>query len=287
MERCGAISSMSTSGWMFDSITGMRLATALAIAAMPLLAQHAKDGEKPKHPFIGDPVATDAGKTLFRNGCAGCHGPEGEGGRGPNLRERVFWHPTEDDTLFSAIRKGIGIMPASTLPDDDVWRIVAFVRSLTSPAFEIKTTGDFAAGETLFWGSAGCAGCHRIKGKGGMKGPDLSNVGLTSTVPNLRQSIVEPDEVIAEGYQHVALVMRNGEKLDGVARNRSNYSLQLQLPDGRLRLIDVGQMEQMTLHKATAMPLDYGKKLNRTDVDNLVAYLAKQAAGAPTVAAQR
>ena len=52
----------------------MRILTALCLAAaLPLLAQHEKDGEKPKHPFIGDLKAIEAGRTLFANGCAACH----------------------------------------------------------------------------------------------------------------------------------------------------------------------------------------------------------------------
>lgn len=260
----------------------------LFFAVLPLFAQHEQQAkDKPRHPFINDPVAVEAGRQLFASGCAGCHGPDGGGGRGPNLRERVVWHPTEDDGLFKTVRNGVGVMPGSKAPDDDIWRIVAYVRSLTSPAFEVKTKGDPAAGSEVFWGSAGCSGCHRIGNRGGFGGPNLSNVGLSSTVPKLHDAIVEPDAEIAEGYQKVSVTLRTGEKLEGVARNRSNYSLQLQSSDGKLQMIDMGKVEQVTLHKTTAMPLDYAKRLSRADIDNLVAFLSRQAAGAPAVAAAK
>ena len=257
-------------------------------AVSALLAQHeqaAKD--KPKHPFIGDEAAIGAGRELFRAGCAGCHGPDGGGGRGPNLRERVVWHANEDDGIFKTIRDGVGVMPGSKAPDDDVWRIVAYVRSLTAPAFEMKPTGDVSRGSELFWGSAGCSGCHRVGNRGGFSGPNLSNVGLSSTVPKIHDAIVEPDSEIAQGYQKVNVVLRTGEKFEGVARNRSNYSLQLQLNDGRLQMIDMGKVEQLTLHRTTPMPADYSKRLSRADIDNLVAFLSRQAAGAPAVAAAK
>src|SRR5690242_16000936 len=117
--------------------------TILALALMlPLAAQHEKEGEKPKHPFIGNPAAIEAGRKLFANGCAACHGAEGQGGRGPNLRERIFWHPVDEDILYKSIQKGIGGgMPAANLSEDDTWRVVAFVRSLTAPAIETAVPG--------------------------------------------------------------------------------------------------------------------------------------------------
>ena len=51
-------------------------------------------------------------------------------------------------------------------------------------------------------------------------------------------------------------------------------------------MIDMGKVEQLTLHRSTPMPVDYSKRLSRADIDNLVAFLSRQAAGAPAVAAK-
>jgi len=37
-----------------------------------------------------------------------------------------------------------------------------------------------AAGEALFFGKAGCSGCHEVNGRGGTAGPDLSAAGTKS-----------------------------------------------------------------------------------------------------------
>lgn len=255
----------------------MRHALILALA-IPLAAQHEKDGDATKkHPFIGDPAAIDAGKKMFVNGCAACHGAEGQGGRGPNLRERVFWHPVEDQTLYDAIQKGIpGGMPAANLPTDDAWRIVAFVRSLTAPAVEGKPPGDARAGEALFHGKGGCASCHKVNGKGGALGPDLSNVGAMRAMPQLREAIVDPDADGAVGYRAVTVVLANGQTLQGVARNRTNYSLQLQDAQGRLHLLDVANIKEMTLGKGSPMPKNYRERMGKQEIDDLVSYLSRQ-----------
>src|SRR5689334_13003713 len=171
-----------------------RLALLPLVLLLPLAAQHEKEGEKKKHPFIGDPGAIGAGQKLFATGCAACHGSEGEGGRGPNLRERVFWHPLDEETLYTAIHKGVGgAMPPANLSEEDTWRVVAFVRSLTAPAIETPAPGNAQEGEALFWGKAKCSGCHSIRGRGGKLGPDLTNAGATRGLPQLRQDIVDPD----------------------------------------------------------------------------------------------
>ena len=248
------------------------------LLAASLLAQHAKDDEAAKHPFMGDPVRIEAGRKAYLGGCAGCHGPEGTGGRGPSIIDRGAWHPLTDDGLYATIQKGVGIMPAANLPTDRAWELVAFVRSLTSPAIDVKAPGDPAAGEKLFWSSAGCSNCHRIGGKGGFAGPDLSNIGRTSTLPKLRRSILDPDYERSPGFTNAALTLRNGNKLTGLVKDRTNYHLQLQLKDGSLRSLPVETIETVELTPSSIMPTDYKTKLTRDDITNLVSFLREQGA---------
>jgi putative heme-binding domain-containing protein len=245
-----------------------------------LSAQHEPKEDKPKNPFIGDPKAIETGRLLFASGCAACHGNEGQGGRGPNLRERIYWHPVDEDVLYKVIRKGIpaGGMPAAALSEDQLWQVVAYVRSLTAPAIETVAPGDPAAGETVFWGKAGCSGCHAIRGKGGKLGPDLSNAGATLPLPQLRQDILDPDAGGASGYRGVSVVLSKGGTLQGVARNLTNYSLQLQDAHGDLHLLSMSEIREMTLAKGSPMPKDYAKRLTSSELEDVLAYLSRQSA---------
>ena len=248
------------------------------VAAAMLAAQHEQEGDKKKHPFIGDEARIQAGGKLFAGGCGACHGAEGQGGRGPNLRERVAWHPLDDQALFDAIQKGIpgGGMPAADLPEERAWELVAFVRSLTAPAIESKPTGDVKAGEALFWGKGGCPGCHQVNGRGGQLGPDLSNVGAARATAQLRDAILDPDADGAFGYRAVTAVMNDGRKLQGVARNRSNYSLQLQEATGKLHLLNVADIKELTLGRGSPMPKNYRERLAQQEIEDIVAYLSRQ-----------
>src|SRR5688572_24598450 len=98
---------MYTARMWYFTLFDMRCFAVLFLT-LPLAAQHADTSEvKKTNPAIGDPKAIAAGKGLFATSCAACHGPAGEGGRGPNLHTRGAWHPLDEEGLFLTIKQGI------------------------------------------------------------------------------------------------------------------------------------------------------------------------------------
>ena len=260
------------------------------LACVPLIAQHGEEKDKKgKHPAFSDPQAIAAGAKLFTNSCAGCHGPRGEGGRGPNLRNRGAWHTLDEDELFQTIQKGVpgADMPATNLPDPQIWQLAAFVRALGAPAIEFKPTGDVAAGEALFWGKAECGNCHRILGRGGMSGPDLSNVGALRPVDQIRQAILDPDADGFPGYRGVTAVTKKGQTISGVARNRTNYSVLILDNKGELHLLPMTEIRDLKLSEHSPMPAYYKQRLTRQELDNVIAYLSRQSARPYTASSEK
>jgi putative heme-binding domain-containing protein len=250
---------------------------AVLLTVVPLLAQHGEDQDKKsKNPAFTDPIAIAAGSKLFTNSCAGCHGPRGEGGRGPNLRNRGVWHSLDEQELFQTIRKGVpgADMPATNLPDEQIWQLAAFVRALSAPAIESKPPGDLSAGEAIFWGKADCGGCHRILGRGGMLGPDLSNIGAQRAVDQLRESILDPDADGFRGYQGVTAISKEGKTLSGVARSRTNYSVVIQDKRGELHSFRTSELRDLKFSQHSPMP-SYKQRLNKEEIANVIAYLSR------------
>jgi putative heme-binding domain-containing protein len=255
---------------MKKSIASLYLLTSLTVCA-----QHAQEG-KPKgaHPAIGNPAAIAAGAKTFAAGCAVCHGPDGQGGRGPRLHGgQAMWHTLDEKETFQLIRTGAGMMPGSSLPDDRVWELVAYVKNLRDPAAESTLPGDAKAGASIFWSKAGCGSCHSVAGEGGKLGPDLSNIGAIRSIPGLREAIVDPDADGAFGYRSTTVVMKDGRQVRGVLRNFTNYSMQIQDKDGKLFLVDVRDVQDWSRGEGSPMPRDYSKKLSKTEIDDLIAYL--------------
>jgi mono/diheme cytochrome c family protein len=91
-----------------------------------------------RNPLEKDPEAVAAGRILFEQRCAECHGDNAEGGKkAPNLRApeiqnakpgAIFWILTN-----GVVRKGMPVW--SKLPEPQRWQLVSFIKSLgTSPA---------------------------------------------------------------------------------------------------------------------------------------------------------
>ena len=61
-----------------------------------------------------------------------------------------------DAQLFSAVKNGVKgtLMPAFALPDQQVWELVGFVRSLNAPANSVAVTGDPSSGLALTDGAS-------------------------------------------------------------------------------------------------------------------------------------
>jgi cytochrome c oxidase subunit II len=74
--------------------------------------------------------------------------------------------------------------------------------------------GDPAAGKTLFT-ELGCGGCHALEAAGtnGQTGPDLDESLQGKDADFIRESIVNPNAEVAEGFQP-GIMPNYGEQLD-------------------------------------------------------------------------
>jgi len=99
------------------------------------------------NPFAGDPKAIAEGKQLFAANCAVCHGENAKGDIGPDLTDNVFLYvegDLPDDDYFEIINNGTspglveegrtakgGMIPfKDTLSKEEIWYVIAYVRSL-------------------------------------------------------------------------------------------------------------------------------------------------------------
>jgi putative heme-binding domain-containing protein len=239
-----------------------------------------------------DAKAVEAGEALFQQLCTGCHGRGGGGGQGegqgPNLVNSWEVRRASDKDLTGFIRQGVKgtAMPAFPLPDEQIRELAAYVRSLNAPANVVPVVGDVKAGEIVFRGEAGCSGCHMIHGRGGYLGPDLTDIGSTRRLGELREAILDPGGLSADGYRPVTLHDANGNPLRGIVKHESNWASEVLDEKGGLHLLHGSQMKQAIPSPGHVgdqwMPGDYGQRLSKDDVQNLLAYLSKQSVRPPS-----
>src|SRR5947208_7711638 len=66
------------------------------------------------------------------------------------------------------------------------------------------------------------------------------------------------------GFRGVKVILKDGRTLKGVARNRTNYSVQILDEKGNLHLLPMSIVEQLTISEHSPMPGDYKRSEEHT-----------------------
>ncbi len=237
-----------------------------------------------KNPFDGNAAAIQAGMGQYRVRCADCHGMDARGIRGPDLSQ-VWASGRTDPGLFRTLRVGV---PGTEMPavgvrttDDDIWKILAYLRTLAAPAPSDPLRGNAANGERVF--RATCSGCHRVNGRGGRLGPDLSRIGVSRPRASMVRRIRGAVEDNRPGYEPVTLTTPGGQQIHAVKKNEDLFSVQVMDTRERIQGYLKEDMREVKDEKQSAMPVYDVAKLSESDLDDVLAYLATLKGSDPAV----
>jgi cytochrome c oxidase cbb3-type subunit 3 len=261
-------------------------AVLFVVAAIPARAQDT-------NPLAKDPNAAKLGEFEFRANCAFCHGLGARGGgRGPDLTRAQKKHGNSDADLFRTINEGV---PGTAMPpngatqqgvgmtEEEIWQVISYIRSV-----QVKTSaappGNAAHGKDLFAGSAACATCHMIEGKGGRLGPDLTATGSARSIEYIVDSVRNPSRRLAQGiteamkefsqeYESVTVIDDRGQKFQGVVLNEDNFTLQMLDTLEKLHLFEKDKLRSLDKSRESLMPKYDEKTLPEKDLQDIVAYL--------------
>jgi mono/diheme cytochrome c family protein len=106
----------------------------LAAAGSDWMSQVPTRDQQRTNPFRDQPQAIQAGRLLFEDHCAQCHGDKAEGkGKRPSLRtSRIQSEASEGAVHWLLLNGNVrhGMPSWSKLPDQQLWQLVSFLRSL-------------------------------------------------------------------------------------------------------------------------------------------------------------
>jgi putative heme-binding domain-containing protein len=227
-----------------------------------------------------DAADAKAGQEVYNRSCTMCHGLNGEAGdRAPALGAQRRYLRVTGDELFDAIKNGIKgtAMPASPLPDGDVRKVVAYIHSLRATAFDVEVDGSAENGQRVFETKGNCAKCHMVGGRGGILGPDLSNVGAERSLAAIKEALTVAKPVPPRGFQPVRVTTVSGATAEGLVKNQHNTSFQILGMDEKLHLLTSEQIKDITFETKSIMPVDATKKMTAAEFQDLMAYLSRQA----------
>ena len=215
----------------------------------------------------------DAGNRLYNNYCSGCHGAEGNSMAGANLSRGTFRRATNDEELSRLILTGVPgtPMPPSAFKPDQVMQIVAFLRAFPSIRSRQSSSGDAARGKALFEGKGGCVECHRVNGRGGRSGPDLSDIGELRRPADIEQSLIDPGAVILSQNRVVTVTMRDGKTVRGRVLNQDTQSIQMMGPGDKPTSIARAGIRSVN-EENSSMP-SAKDKLTTQELADVVSYL--------------
>jgi cytochrome c oxidase cbb3-type subunit III len=215
-----------------------------------------------------------AGRQIFEEHCAFCHGLDGRGGRGPGLNRTVLSHAPTNGALKDVISGGLlPEMPASWyLSDNQVAELAVYVRSLSKVANE-PLPGDAARGAQLY-AKGGCGGCHILAGTGNAYGPELTRITLERSPSHVKATISHPAANLPDTFLLIHAVTAKGEKIEGIRINEDSFTIQIRTASGQflsLRKADLRDLQK--LNNQSPMP-SYEKAFSPSELNDLVAYLA-------------
>jgi cytochrome c oxidase cbb3-type subunit III len=218
-----------------------------------------------------------SGEKIFASSCSGCHGLDGHGGeRAPNIASSAKVQRMSDEQIFQVITEGIagtGMPAFHSLSEADRRAVIKHLRMLEGQTRSGALPGNPAAGKSTFFGKGECSTCHMVAGTGGFLGSDLTVYAQAKSAQQVREAIVDPASNPNPRSKRVIATTHDGRQFTGVVRNQDNFSVQLQATDGAFHFFRKSDLATLDYDPRPLMPSDYGHRLSRRDLDDLVSYL--------------
>ncbi|WP_422931032.1 PVC-type heme-binding CxxCH protein [Singulisphaera sp. PoT] len=118
-----------------------------------------------------------------------------------------------------------------------------------------------------------CLRCHKVNGRGGEVGPELTGIGSRHDREYLLAAIVTPNAAIAKGFETVVIARNDGQVVSGVLKEDDGQQIRLLDVNGKAITVPKSEIEEQT-RGASAMPDDVVKQLSKSEIRDLVEYLA-------------
>ena len=211
------------------------------------------------------------------NDAAAHRGGMSFGGFLNNIRKESLESLTEEETaavqdILDAEPKPIDPLAAlEPRPVVKEWTVA----DLESVANEKLHHRNYENGRNLFSLGA-CFRCHRVRGEGGMVGPDLTGAGGRFNNHDLLEAMIEPSKVISDQYQQTTFLLDDGRVIEGRIINLSgdNFRVLTDMFDpSKLEGVNRDKVELMQASPNSMMPKGLLNTLTEEEILDLMAFL--------------
>jgi mono/diheme cytochrome c family protein len=261
----------------FPNLQGDEMTALLRFLGTPALAvaETSPDGGDNASASHSSGLA-DAGKALFQQNCAFCHGRDTMGGEtGPDLtRSKLVLSDKAGDKISEVVRDGRPEkkMPAFNFSHQEVLSLAAFIHAQEAKASTQKggrrgvdvadlQTGNLEMGKKYFNGAGGCAKCHSATG-------DLAGIATRFQGLQLEERMLYPRGAKSQ----VTVTLPSGQKVAGTLAYLDEFVVALRDDSGTYRSWPVGRVKYLVDSPVEAH-VELFPKYTDADVHNLMAYI--------------
>jgi len=135
--------------------------------------------------------------------------------------------------------------------------------------------GDPVKGEQVYNSeTAKCASCHKINGKGGDVGPDLTNQA-DRDLAAIYRDINEPSATIHPDYVQYIVATKDGQVLAGIVRAEGEDAVKVIDATSKTSIIPRSEIEDLRPGSASLMPVGLAGAIGEERMKDLVVYLRR------------
>jgi len=259
----------------FPKLQGSELTALLHFLSTPALSASASNGND-NAADVHSSSMVEAGKSLFQQNCAFCHGRDAMGGEtGPDLtRSKLVLSDVGGNKISEVVRDGRPEkkMPAFNFSSQEVSSLAAFIHSQEKKAASMKggrrgvdvsdlQTGNAALGEKYFNGAGTCAKCHSATG-------DLAGIAKRYEGLQLEMRMLYP----RGAKSHVDVTLPSGTKLAGTLVYQDEFVIGMKDENGTYHS---WKTKNVKFHVDSPVDahVELFSKYTDADIHNLMAYL--------------
>jgi mono/diheme cytochrome c family protein len=219
---------------------------------------------------------SEAGRALFQQNCAFCHGRDAMGGEtGPDLtRSKLVLADVAGDKISEVVRNGRPEkkMPAFNFSSEELLGVAAFIHDQVARAALQKgarrgvdvadlQTGNVEAGRAYFNGAGTCARCHSPTG-------DLAGIASRYEGLQLEERMLAP----RDAKNHVSVTLPSGKKIAGILAYLDEFTVGLRDANGNYHSWPIANVKY-TVDAPVHAHADLYSKYTDADIHNLMAYI--------------
>ena len=176
---------------------------------------------------------------------------------------------SDNDTLIEAAKYARKVIAAAKA---SAGKKVAELKAEEVASLAMKSTGDAAIGEKIYT-RQGCVACHAVDQKAVQKGPYLGSAGSKFTKDYLIQSILDPNAVVAQGFQTELITMKDKSVHMGFVTREEDGIVDVRNIAGVVTQLKEGNIQKRDHQPQSMMPAGLVSTLTVDEFNDLIAYL--------------